>query len=686
MQLFGKPGQRWAWLGISADPYLFYTATLVPIAVVVALAGRQAVELAAALLTGAVAIAVQALLGRFGVSRHLNGRVPWQLVRLVPPIAFVAIATRLIGGPSLPLIALFIPIVAAAAASGATQGATAAALVAFVLLVPELSTLGSTSPIGLRAITLAGVTLVLAFGTRRIVRALEQALVASRAAMVAERRRTRQIAALETVGRLLAAGGGSSGQMEPIVDVIARQFRYSHVSVYLGDARSVQLAAQRGYTTPIPSFDGSGGVAGRVMSSGQLAFVADVSTDPDWIAGEAPVTSVICAPLMVDNRFLGLLNVETRGARRLDETDRSLVMIIATRVASAVALGLDRHKLASRAELFRDVEAFGREVTGSLALEPLARMMVEAITRVVKADTLVVTLLDRSDGCYRVRGVRGVRGVAEAAVGREIEIGEGLTGRAIRDRAIVIDDTQTPDKIPRTVRDLNVPPLAQGVSLPLISDGVVVGAFAIGRTTHLSRFTDLEVEGLQLLASSAALAVANAFLHAEVAEMAVRDSLTGLYNRRHFDAALDRMLAAHGRERLAGQRPLSAIFFDLDHFGLFNRDHGHQAGDQVLKVFAEVLVARFRASDLVARIGGEEFVAVLDGADLSAAMAVANDVRELLARRSVRAEDGTELRVTVSAGCAQLGDEDSTRESLLQAADRALFMAKRAGRDRVLAA
>ncbi|CAN5559496.1 hypothetical protein BH23CHL10_BH23CHL10_10630 [soil metagenome] len=683
MQLFGRPGQRWAWLGISADPYLFYTATLVPIAVVVALAGRQAVELAAALLTGALAIAVQALLGRIGASHHLNGRVPWQLVRLVPPIAFVAIASRLIGGPSLPLIAMFIPIVAAAAASGATQGATAAALVAFVLLVPELSTLGSTSPIGLRAITLAGVTLVLAFGTRRIVRALEQALVASRAAMVAERRRTRQIAALETVGRLLAAGGESSGQMEPIVDVIARQFGYSHVSVYLGDARWVQLAAQRGYTTPIPSFDGSAGVAGRVMSSGQLAFVADVSTDPDWIAGEAPVTSLICAPLTFDNRFLGLLNVETRGARRLDETDRSLVMIMATRVASAVALGLDRHKLASRAELFRDVEAFGREVTGSLALEPLARMMVEAIGRVVKADTLVVTLLDRSDGCYRVRGVRGV---AEAAVGREIEIGEGLTGRAIRDRAIVIDDTQTPDKIPRTVRDLNVPPLAQGVCLPLISDGVVVGAFAIGRTTHMSRFTDLEVEGLQLLASSAALAVANAFLHAEVAEMAVRDSLTGLYNRRHFDAALDRMLAAHRRERLTGQRPLSAIFFDLDHFGLFNRDHGHQAGDQVLKVFAEVLVARFRTSDLVARIGGEEFVAVLDGADLSAAMAVANDVRELLERRSVRAEDGTELRVTVSAGCAQLGDEDSTSESLLRAADRALFMAKRAGRDRVVAA
>ena len=129
------------------------------------------------------------------------------------------------------------------------------------------------------------------------------------------------------------------------------------------------------------------------------------------------------------------------------------------------------------------------------------------------------------------------------------------------------------------------------------------------------------MEGLQLLASSAALAVANAFLHAEVAELAVRDPLTGLYNRRHFDEALDRMLAAHRRERLTGWRPMSAIMFDLDRFGLFNKEHGHQVGDDVLSAFADVLTSRFRASDLVARLGGEEFIVVLDGADREEAVA-----------------------------------------------------------------
>lgn len=90
--------------------------------------------------------------------------------------------------------------------------------------------------------------------------------------------------------------------------------------------------------------------------------------------------------------------------------------------------------------------------------------------------------------------------------------------------------------------------------------------------------------------------------------------------------------------------------------------------------------------DLVARIGGEEFIVVIDGAGREDAVRVADEVRGLLSERSVRAENGTPLQVTVSAGCAELDPDDPTRESLLRIADVALFMAKRAGRDRVVAA
>jgi diguanylate cyclase (GGDEF)-like protein len=671
------------WLRIADDPYLFYTAALVPIVVFVALIFQQPGELALSLALGGAAVATQALLGHLGRSQRIRARLGWQLIRLLPPLAFVAVASRFIGGASLPLLALYIPIVAAAAAAGAVQAMVAASVAAVVLLGPELRSLGSTSDIALRGVTLAGVALVLGFSTRRIVNALEEALVAARSSVRVERRRARQIAALEAVGRLLAEGGPTAEAIERVTDVIVRRFGYPYVSVYLGDAERVRLAARGGYVEAIESFDPSVGVAGRVMRSRELAFVPDVGADPDYIPGTLTATSLICAPLIVDGRFLGLLNVETVGERRLDATDRSLVAIMATRIATAVALGQGRQALAARAELFRDIEAFGRDVTSSLAIERLAEMITEATGRVVAANTIAVTLLDRSDGRYVVRAGHGL---PERIVGREVPVGEGLAGRAIRDRATVIEEAVTPDQFPRSMHDLDMPPLTHGVGLPLVRDGVVVGALTIGRTTASARFTDLEMEGLQLLASSAALAVANAFLHAEVAELAVRDPLTGLYNRRHFDEALERMLAVHRRERLTGWRPVSAIMFDIDRFGLFNKEHGHQVGDDVLKVFADVLTSRFRASDLVARLGGEEFIVVLDNAASDEAVGIADEVRGLLAERSVRAEDGTQLTVTVSAGCAELDPADPTRESLLRTADVALFMAKRAGRDRVVAA
>jgi diguanylate cyclase (GGDEF)-like protein len=672
-----------AGLRVGDDPYLMYTATLVPVVVVVALVARRPDEVWLALGLSAVAVAMQAVLGLIANRRTLSRRVAWQILRLAPPLIFVALASRLIGGPSLPLIALYIPVVAAAAATGAVQGAFAATFAAGVLMAPELENLGSSSAIALRGLTMAGVSLVMAFGTRRIVRALEEALAAARAAMIADRQRSRQIAALEEVGNMLAAGGPTAELIDRAVDIVVTRFRYPYASVYLGDDQRVELVAQRGYVEALSGFDRSAGIAGRVMRTRELAFVPDVAAEPEYVPGTMTATSLICAPLAVDGRFFGVLNVETSGDRRLDETDRALVDIIATRIAIAVALGKDRQTLAARADLFRDIEAFGRDVTSSLAIEPLAEMVIEATARVVAADMLIVTLLDRASGRYIIRAVRGV---PTEAVGREIAVGEGLAGRAIRDRATVLDDEMSPDKYPRSVQEFTAPQFSHGVGLPLIRDGVVVGALTIARTAHDRSFSGLELEGLQLLASSAALAVANAFLHAEVAESAVRDPLTGLYNRRHFDEALDRLLAAHRRERLTGWRPLSAILFDLDHFGQFNREHGHQVGDDVLRTFADVLMSRFRASDLVARLGGEEFIVILDGAERARAVAAADEVREQLARRPIQTDDGDELHVTVSAGCAELDQSHATRDVLLRTADVALFMAKRAGRDRVVAA
>lgn len=168
-----------------------------------------------------------------------------------------------------------------------------------------------------------------------------------------------------------------------------------------------------------------------------------------------------------------------------------------------------------------------------------------------------------------------------------------------------------------------------------------------------------------------------------LSERVVRDPLTDLRNRRHFDAAIGRMERRWRRTPLDRRPPVSVIMFDLDHFGMVNKLHGHQAGDEVLRQFASLLKRRFREQDLVARYGGEEFVAVLEGASISKAIAIAEAIRASFEQARIAVGEAAPLSVTVSAGCAQVGDDGRALEAL-SVADVWLSQAKRAGRNQVI--
>jgi diguanylate cyclase (GGDEF)-like protein len=131
---------------------------------------------------------------------------------------------------------------------------------------------------------------------------------------------------------------------------------------------------------------------------------------------------------------------------------------------------------------------------------------------------------------------------------------------------------------------------------------------------------------------------------------------------------------------------VAAIMIDLDHFGSFNKRYGHTVGDAVLRTFGSILTRRLRSSDIVARYGGEEFVAILDGASVDEAQRVADEIRRELEAARVTGSGGEELRATVSAGCASLGPGVVSLDALLEIADVALQMAKRGGRNQVVAA
>ncbi|HXJ92682.1 MAG TPA: diguanylate cyclase [Terriglobia bacterium] len=160
---------------------------------------------------------------------------------------------------------------------------------------------------------------------------------------------------------------------------------------------------------------------------------------------------------------------------------------------------------------------------------------------------------------------------------------------------------------------------------------------------------------------------------------AIRDPLTGLFNRRYMGEALEREL----RRAEHGGQPLSMIMLDVDHFKRFNDTSGHQAGDDLLIHIGSLLQARTRREDIACRYGGEEFLLILPGAPLEAALRRAEELRRQIRESTVEHRGQSLGGISVSAGVACFPEHGTSADGLLRAADMTLYRAKELGRDRV---
>ena len=166
--------------------------------------------------------------------------------------------------------------------------------------------------------------------------------------------------------------------------------------------------------------------------------------------------------------------------------------------------------------------------------------------------------------------------------------------------------------------------------------------------------------------------------HDEIYRLTTMDGLTQIYNRRYFEEALEREVSRSRRY----ERSLALVMFDVDHFKRVNDQHGHLAGDYVLKQLASTLRTRIRREDVFARYGGEEFGMLLPEVDLAGAVKLADKVRRLVEKQRFEF-DKTTIPISISVGVAMLGSEHRDLEDLKRAADAKLYEAKAAGRNRV---
>jgi diguanylate cyclase (GGDEF)-like protein len=217
-----------------------------------------------------------------------------------------------------------------------------------------------------------------------------------------------------------------------------------------------------------------------------------------------------------------------------------------------------------------------------------------------------------------------------------------------------------------------------GLAVPLLRQERLVGLLLVGRKDEGRPYPAEELELLSLLAHHVATVLENARLF----ESATYERLTGLLRREAILEQLDREL----ERALRYGRPLTLAMADLDHFKQINDRHGHLSGDSLLRRIAQVVAGELRSTDWIGRYGGEEFLLVLPETDLEGAAAVAEKIRSLVQGTPVPMEDGTPARVTVSIGLATLSGAAAGRvtgRDLIAGADRSLYEAKHAGRNRV---
>ncbi|MFK3644599.1 GGDEF domain-containing protein [Pseudomonas protegens] len=212
------------------------------------------------------------------------------------------------------------------------------------------------------------------------------------------------------------------------------------------------------------------------------------------------------------------------------------------------------------------------------------------------------------------------------------------------------------------------------ISYSLSHEGEPMGELVFRRN---QRFSESEQGSLESLLSTLLYPMRNALLYRAATRSALRDPLTDTGNRIAMDQTLQREIEMARRHLL----PLSLLMLDIDHFKRINDNHGHSAGDQVLKAVAAAIKGQLRNVDMVFRFGGEEFLILLSNTGREAAAMVGERLRHTAQAQDYRA-DGQPIELTVSLGCSTLLPGESA-ESLLRRADSALYVAKREGRNRL---
>ncbi|MCG8435512.1 MAG: diguanylate cyclase [Gammaproteobacteria bacterium] len=508
---------------------------------------------------------------------------------------------------------------------------------------------------------------------------------------------TARLTALAEIAQIAVEDLKLREMLQKITNVLQSYFGWEFVgcaSIHSEEQVSVCEAVSTkfdSYVKPGDVHTLNSGVVGEVALSGRYVLLDDLSEATNYINTVSGAITEVCIPIEHDGKIIAVLNIEsTRNQALRDELP--FLNTVAELIAGAI-VGVKRVKeLRQHAILMEMMSQVSRQALEAKELNDLLKRIVHYIAINFPVAIASILLLDETGEKFIVEAYSGSLDL-KMPEGDEWPISVGVCGRCVRTgKAQLISDVRRdPDYVPGndSVKSEFIIPICYRAKIlgVLNLESTEIGTFSSYVQMVFRNLADQIAGAIHLSSANQQLGATNQQLqqaNLQLQELSFIDGLTGIANRRRFDEILE----AEWYRALRTQKPISILLIDADRFRELNDTHGHQYGDDCLrKIARELKSGAVRPADLVARYGGEEFGIILPETDLQGALAIAESLRRAV--EAMQISHGTSDvsdYVTISLGVAAVRPrERGEQRSLVRAADTALYAAKRAGRNRVVA-